>query len=125
MHTRKNPIVWVIKEQAVRTQMGTAPMDYTPAIKFGDLEFVTEFDLPVHGKGTMMEAWAKAARTFCDQYDDARDFIVTTGQPLAIFMLGYLLGQHHKRPRILVWRPQEGKYTPFEFAGLVPMEVAA
>ena len=111
----QNPTVFVIKEQVVRGDLGPTPMDYTPAYKFGDVQFITDFDLPLHGKGTLTLAWHKAAHHFCQVYDDSRDFIICTGQPLAIFVIGHMLGRYHKQPRILVWRPQERVYQPIEF----------
>lgn len=118
------PKVYVIKEQAIKGHLGTVPMDYTPAYKYGDVVFITDFDLPLHNRGLLGEAWHKAVCAFVEQYDDARDFIITTGQPLAIFMVGHCLGMYGKRPRMLVWRPQEGRYQAVEFASGM-LEVAA
>lgn len=110
----KRPIVWVIKEQVQRDAVGPKPIDYTPAMQYGDLEFITEFDLPVHtGESTLAKRWNAQTKKFIDLYDDGKDFIILTGQPVAFFMVGYALSTSNKAPRFLVWRREEGKYVPF------------
>lgn len=85
-------------------------MDFSPALEFGDLEFITIHDIPLYGKGVVMDQWNRDVRDFVQKYDPMHDFIVTTGQPLAIFMIGYELAKSNKRPRFLVWRREENRY---------------
>jgi len=85
-------------------------MDFSPAMEFGDLEFITVHDIPLYGKGVVMDQWNEDVASFVEKYDPMRDFIVTTGQPLAIFMVGYALAMSKKRPRFLVWRREENRY---------------
>lgn len=115
-----SPKVWIIKEQMRRTANGSEVMDFTPAMSYGELQFITKFDMPVNGIGSMMMVeWLKAAQHFIDEYDDSKDFIITTGKPSDIFMVGWLLGQsysnmHNKSPRFLVWRHEENRYRVFD-----------
>jgi hypothetical protein len=102
-----NPTVWVVKEQVIRGE----PMDYTLAMDFGDLEFITRNDLPLHSKSTVQDVWNRDVMAFCQKYDEARDFIVCTGQPSAIFHVGFALGLVRKSPRFLVWRREQGRYV--------------
>jgi hypothetical protein len=111
----KNPKVWVIKEQLVRNAVGSNPMDYTPAMTYGEIEFVTRSDLPLHPRSTALEHWALEVKKFVLSYDPKIDYIVTTGQPTSIFAVGWALGQAGKTPRFLVWRREENRYIPVNF----------
>lgn len=106
----KNPIVWACKEQVTRSAIGPVPMDYSPAAEFGDLEFITRCDIPLHIHSTVRELWESDVEAFVERYDPARDFIIVTGQPAAIFAIGYALGRAGKPPRFLIWRREENRY---------------
>lgn len=108
------PSVWVIKEQVRRQDVGSVPIDYTPAMKYGDVQFITEFDLPTHPSSTVAKRWHEAVRNFLHKYDESADWIILTGAPLSIFMVGALIGAANVAPRILVWRREQGAYIPFE-----------
>lgn len=105
------PTVWIIKEQMVRSETGSSVMDYTPAMRFGELRFITRHDLPSHGRSLAAVAWAEDVAEFVRQYDQNRDFIVTTGQPMAIFMVGYFLASVGKIPRFLAWKRELNAYV--------------
>jgi len=45
---------------------------------------------------------------------------VTTGQPTAIFAVGWALGRAGKVPRFLVWRREENRYRVLHFDGAMP-----
>jgi hypothetical protein len=109
------PKVWVIKEQVRRSDNGASAMDYTPAMVFGELEFITEFDLPLHAQSTVATQWSKAVTAFLVSYDPAEDFIILTGSPLAIFLVGIIVGRaaQSASPKILVWRREQGRYIEF------------
>lgn len=111
------PKIFIIKEQMVRNEVGSVPMDYSRAQDYGDLEFITLHDLPMYsGRSSTQEAWNEDVIRFVKMYDPARDFIITTGQPAAIFMVGWILGAMDpvKIPRFLVWRREEGRYRPLQ-----------
>lgn len=109
----QQPMVWVLKEQVRRTALGHEAMDYSGAMQFGELKFVTEIDPPLHGKGSLTDLWLKQVLEFCDKYDEARDYIVATGQPTAIFMIAHTLAQYMKTPRFLVWKRETNTYVVF------------
>ena len=104
--------VWIVKEQVIRGEAGPALMDYSPALEFGDLEFITTHDMPMYQKSTVQENWNADVTRFARAYDPDSDYIVTTGQPTAIFMVGWVLGMAQKAPRFLVWRREENRYRP-------------
>jgi hypothetical protein len=111
----KNPVVFVVKEQVIRDEVGTVPIDYSPALKFGDLQFITSHDMPLHRRSAVQANWNSDVALFISQYNPKTDYIICTGQPMAIMTIGYLLGLVQKVPRYLVWRRQAGVYTPVEF----------
>ena len=104
------PTVWVIKEQVTRNATGAAAMDYSPAMAYGDIKFITRTDMPIHPGSSVQMTWDIDVQKFVVEYDPTRDFIITTGQPTAIFAVGHALGLTGKNPRYLVWRREENRY---------------
>lgn len=109
------PKVWVIKEQMIRGEIQPIPMDYSPAMEFGELDFITAHDMPMYSKSSVQEQWNKQVDRFVTEYNEQSDFIITTGQPMAIFCVGLMLGRANKSPSFLVWRNQESKYRVVRF----------
>lgn len=89
-------------------------MDYTPAYQYGDVRFITESDLPLHRDSTVAKNWLMDVLKFAKEFDVETDYIVLTGQPLAIYMVGALLAGLDKCPKILVWRREQGQYVVFD-----------
>lgn len=103
--------VWVIKEQMLRGgDTGPAPMNFTPAMEWGDIEFVTRHDIPLYGRGSVQEQWNQDVQDFVAKYQPMHDYVICTGQPMAICAIGFALGQKGKTPRFLVWRREENRY---------------
>lgn len=121
----RGPIVWVIKEQVKRGITGPEPMDYTPAFKYGEVRFITDFDMPIHQGGSLVRAWNAAASQFAKEYDEDTDFIIATGQPTAMVMIGWILGISDSLPRFLVWRREDNMYVPFTPAEITDSQFAA
>jgi hypothetical protein len=119
------PKVWVIKEQMLRGDIGPIPMDYSKALGFGDLHFITTHDLPVYGRSSVQDQWKTDVVKFVHEYDEMADYIITTGQPMAILMVGWIMGRAGKVPRFLVWRREENRYriTGFDHEIPVPLNV--
>ena len=109
--------VWIIKEQVMRGDTGPIVMDYSAAMEFGELEFITSHDMPLYGKSAVQDIWNKDVHRFVREYDPLHDYVVTTGQPAAIFGVGWALGAAQKPPRFLVWRREEGRYRVVNFDG--------
>lgn len=106
------PTVWVVKEQVKTGQHGSAPMDYTAAYQFGDVKFITDFDLPLHSNSSLGNRWFETVEGFLGKFERSRDFIILTGSPLAIFVTGLIMGKAQLRPiQILVWRREQGRYV--------------
>ena len=104
------PIVWVVKEQSVRSGIGSNAMDYSPAEYYGEVKFITRTDMPMHPNSSVRSVWEQDVADFVNDYDASKDFIITTGQPTAIFAVGHGLGRADKTPRYLVWRREENRY---------------
>lgn len=111
--------VWIIKEQVIRGNTGPIVMDYSAAMQFGELEFITTHDMPLYGRSSVLDMWNEDVQRFVEQYDEFEDYVVTTGQPTAIFAVGWALGVAQKTPRFLVWRREEGKYRVVNFDGTI------
>ncbi len=109
------PTVFIIKEQARRTDTGNEPMDYSPAMAYGDIEFITKTDMPSYPNSSIQLAWERDVERFVDRYDPDRDMIITTGQPTAIFAVGHALGLVGKSPRFLVWRREQNQYRVLDY----------
>ena len=107
--------VWAVKENVVRSATGSVAMDYSPALQFGELDFITQADLPFHQKSTVWKDWAADVRRFVEEYNPVQDFLICPGQPMAILMVGFALGSAGKSPRFLVWRREENRYLPVAF----------
>ena len=108
------PVVWVVKEQVVRVGASSVPMDYTPAYKYGDIRFITEIDLPIHQQqSTLRDAWMKKVDEFVAEFQPG-DYVILTGSPLAIFLVGYICALADIEPTILVWRRESNEYLPMD-----------
>lgn len=109
------PKVWVIKEQVRSGVTGPLPMDYTPAMEYGEVEFVTEFDMPLHSSSTISSEWVKRVKAWMHVYDPDKDWLVLTGHTISIFLIAAALGRTNlgTGPKILVWRREMGRYIPF------------
>lgn len=114
------PTVWVLKEQVRSSSNGPSPLDYTPAYKFGDIRFMTDFDLPVYQGSSFAKAWHLAVDSALGDFDEERDYLVLTGAPLAIYTLGKKMADARLNPRLLVWRREQNAYTVHEAPFLNP-----
>ncbi|CAB5228647.1 hypothetical protein UFOVP1544_12 [uncultured Caudovirales phage] len=106
----KRPVVWIVKEQSVRNSTGSEAMDYSPAMAYGEIQFITQNDMPLYPRSSIQMNWDLDVASFVRNYDPVTDFIITTGQPTAIFAVGHQLGLAGKTPRYLVWRREENRY---------------
>jgi len=109
--------VYIVKEQVIRNDVGVTPMNYDAAMEFGEIEFITYHDLPMYGRSSVQAQWNADVLEFVANYNPETDFIVTTGQPTAIFAVGWALGRVNKTPRFLVWRREENRYRAVQFDG--------
>lgn len=112
----RKPKVWVIKEQTMRASAGSMVVDYSPAMEYGELNFITQTDMPLYPGSQLQRFWEEDVKRFIDEYDPKEDFIITTGQPMAIFCVGWMLATVKKTPRFLVWRREENRYRVAGFS---------
>lgn len=124
---RTEPIVWIVKEQVRRGAAGPEAMDYSQAMKWGELRFITQTDPPsyVSRGSSVLRAWWSSVQDFYTEYNPEIDFIIASGQPTAMMMVAYLVGRYHggsqevqikkiPAPRFLLWRREEGGYIPYD-----------
>lgn len=117
----RKPIVWIVKEQVRRTgSSGVEAMDYTPAMKYGEIRFITQSDPPSFiTKSSVLEAWSNSVERFMEEFNPQLDFIIASGQPTAMMMVGWLIGDtlagfDRHPPRFLLWRREENTYIPYD-----------
>lgn len=110
---RNRPTVWVVKEQVMRGPTGPVPMDYTAAYEYGDVEFITETDFPTtRGPSALKLHWHERVKAVMHEMSND-DFIVLTGGPLSIFLIGFVLGVFGElTPTLLIWNREQSKYVP-------------
>ena len=107
------PTVWVLKEQVKSTTNGPVPMDYTAAYAYGNIRFITEMDLPLHPNSTVAKEWSKQVEKFMKEVN-ANDYVILTGQPLAMFLFGALCAVAEFIPNLLVWRREQSRYVVYD-----------
>lgn len=100
-------------------------MDYTPAYKYGNIEFITNFDPPLVIRGsTVSHQWYSKMMAVIAKFDPEEDYLILTGSPLAIFMAGVLFAKLGSAPpKVLVWRRESNSYVPYD--GLDVLETLA
>lgn len=94
---------------------GPIPVDYSAALEYGNIEFVTVHDMPMYAQSMVQKAWDEDVQRFINRFDPTKDYIIPTGQPMAILCVGFALGVVSKKPRFLVWRREENRYRVVHF----------
>lgn len=113
----KKPMVYVIKEQSVRDSTGSNAMNYSPAMSYGDIQFITHSDMPLYPNSAIQANWTLDVAKFVEEFNPEMDYIIATGQPTAICAVGHALGMARKTPRYLVWRREENRYRVLDTPG--------
>ena len=107
----KRGTVWVLQESLVPGGNGT-PMDYSPAERFGDVQFVLNIEPSRQQGGTINQHVYAQLLRMAELYREDRDYLVLTGSPLSIFMAGMVLVEVDKTPNILAWDRRTRTYRP-------------
>lgn len=102
---------FVIKENVVPGSGGRY-MDFSPAERFGDVVFITSHDPSPNSGSTINKSILDQMNDVAEQYVPGQDYIIATGAPLAIFMMGAIMGQRHDTMAILVWDRFTQNYRP-------------
>lgn len=92
-----------------------APFDFAPAEKWGEVHFITKAQLRSHQQAGGNAQVKADINKFLREYRAGEDFIVLTGDPLAMWLLGASIeaampNQTHK---ILKWNARRADYTLF------------
>jgi hypothetical protein len=103
--------VYVIKEQSFKSAAGTQVMDYSAAQQYGDVSFITQFDMPLHNGSPARQTWLENITSFVAKYIPESDHIICTGQPMTIFCIGAAMGAAGKSCRFLKWNSQSNTYS--------------
>jgi len=95
--------VWIFQENPNN--------DYTPAEKWGEVKFVTGSDLKSWADSPSTKNYHQDVKIFLRHYKPNEDFIIVTGNPVAICHLGMVLPVGHHR--FLKWDHRAGEYVMF------------
>lgn len=109
-----NPKVWVIKEQVRSSANGPVPLDYSAALRYGDIEFITRTDFSMIENTAVNKVVAEDIGRFIERFDNFRDYVLLTGSPLMLFALGFILNACASEVKLLVWRREEQDYRVFK-----------
>jgi hypothetical protein len=120
MNTVRRPIVWVVKEQMA----GGNVFDYSSAMKYGDIQFITEFDLPLTPRSSLTQEWLRQVAHHLKHSVIGTDYLILTGAPLAMFMLGAIYGRVGEIPKVLVWRREQNEYVTYDPSLISTSEIA-
>lgn len=105
---KSRPRVFVIHQQ---------PLDFTPAAVFGDVQFMNSVRLApapppgavdVHNKGVLA-----AIRKDLAGYIPGLDYIVPTGSPIKIILVGMVLKEKGPSHKVLGWDAKSQRYMEY------------
>lgn len=101
--------VWVLQESIIPGSNGV-PMDYSPAERFGDVQFVLNTDASRQSNSSINDRILDDLRQMARLYREEGDFIVLTGSPLVIHMAGMAMAEVGKVPTVLNWDKRSQDY---------------
>lgn len=107
----KRGTVWVVQESVIPGSNGI-PMDYSPAEEFGDVQFISRTDTSRQQNSSINDGVLESMRHMARLYRAGMDYIVLTGSPLAIFMVGVAMAEVGKPAQILLWDRRTSNYRP-------------
>ena len=96
----------------------TTNIDYTPAVQFGDLVFVSGIHdrLSPHPNSLNNANIMKRVCSALDQFEPD-DYLVCSGSPAMMAIVGNLLGE--KLHNVLIWDNRESKYFNLELEKII------
>lgn len=103
---KTKPVVWVITE---------GNNDYTPAERFGTVKFITDQELRPSPASMQTHSAHADLRDFHKEYRPEVDYIVPTGNPVLIVLLGLILGRHRNH-LCLKWDSRTKEYTRYNIS---------
>ena len=106
----QSPIVFVVEQQA---------HDYSSAIEYGTLQFMETRRLASTAPN-VPETWNDRVTKFLRQqlmaYVPERDYIIPTGSPMKLMLVGLLLAEKGPRHRLLGWDSRNNKYLEYHIS---------
>lgn len=104
---QKSPRVYVIEQQ---------PFDYTPATVYGELHFLNS-DRLAPSAPNAPDTWNKAVlhslRRELSNYIPNYDFIVPTGAPSRMLVVGMILAGRGQTHKMLGWDNRQRRYLEY------------
>lgn len=94
------PTVWVIQEQPKH--------NVAPAMEFGEIVTV----LPPGDNNFSVQDTLARLRGKLDRFQEHEDWLLLTGDPIAIGLATMVVGEFSRELRFLKWDRQERKYLP-------------
>lgn len=102
------PRVFVTQEvRNSRTQI-----DYSPARKFGAIEFLTIMDFSSDEGSLSNKVLIEELRARLKEFDPSRDYIVTTGSPIVSAVVFMILRERTTCVNFLRWSNRDFRYEP-------------
>lgn len=104
---RPTPKVFIVEQQ---------PFDYTPATTYGELVFLDSEQLAPHAPNapdrwnkTVLHSLRKELSTYVPNYD----YVVPTGAPARMLVVGMLLAEKGKIHKMLGWDNRQRRYLEY------------
>lgn len=104
----KRPRVYVIAQQ---------PLDFTPATAFGDVQFLPDVKFaptpPQGARDTWNQGVIATLKRSLSEYMPGYDYIVPTGNPVKMVMVGAIIAEKGDIHKFLGWEPRSQRYLEY------------
>jgi hypothetical protein len=91
-----------------------ANVDFTPALSFGEVEFITKEDVSPMPNSIRNEELVNKIRHTMTRFNPDEDYIVIAGSPYVAALVFYVLGRYRRVRyiRMLRWSNRDRMYSP-------------
>lgn len=104
---KATPRVYIVEQQ---------PFDYTPATVFGELSFMDSEQFAPHAPNAP-ERWNRSVihslRRELSAYVPNYDYVIPTGAPARMLVVGMLLAEKGKTHKLLGWDNRQRRYLEY------------
>lgn len=104
---KSKSMVYIIEQQ---------PFDYTPATSYGELKFLDSPRLAPNAPNAP-DTWNKAVlhqlRKELANYIPGHDYLIPTGGPVRMLIVGMLLAEKGRRHQMLGWDKRTSRYLEY------------
>lgn len=101
MKVGERPVVYVCQDLGNK--------DLSPALEFGDIKVIRQYDVPVYGD--TFPVTQEVGKVLEDLNPDT-DFILPTGDPVLIGLVFSVIAQRSRKVKVLKWDRQRRQYWP-------------